>query len=91
MAHTISKSFVALETPLSAIECAVAIQRALADHRRAHGFSPQVRIGLHAPQPLAEVLSTGGRASLADTLSVRTLGGSVGHKMAPGPPSAFAH
>jgi len=39
--------FVAFGTPLSAIECAVAIQRALAGHRRAHGFSPQVRIGLH--------------------------------------------
>ena len=39
--------FVAFEQPASAIECAVAIQRTLADHRRAHGFSPQVRIGLH--------------------------------------------
>ncbi|HEY6103620.1 MAG TPA: adenylate/guanylate cyclase domain-containing protein, partial [bacterium] len=30
-----------------AAECAVAIQRALAAHRRDHGFAPQVRIGLH--------------------------------------------
>ena len=30
-----------------AIDAARAIQRALADHRRAHGFAPQVRIGLH--------------------------------------------
>lgn len=39
--------FVAFKTTPPAIECAVAIQRALADHRRLHGFSPQVRIGLH--------------------------------------------
>jgi class 3 adenylate cyclase len=30
--------------------CAVAIQRALADHRQTHGFSPPVRIGLHASE-----------------------------------------
>lgn len=40
--------FVAFETPASAVECAVAIQRSLADHRRTHGFSPGVRIGLHS-------------------------------------------
>ncbi|HEY8767339.1 MAG TPA: adenylate/guanylate cyclase domain-containing protein [Dehalococcoidia bacterium] len=34
----------------SAIECAVAIQRTLADHRTAHGFAPQVRIGLHVAE-----------------------------------------
>jgi class 3 adenylate cyclase len=31
-----------------AAACAVAIQRALSDHRRHHGFAPKVRIGLHA-------------------------------------------
>jgi class 3 adenylate cyclase len=31
-----------------AAACAIAIQRALADHRRQHGFAPKVRIGLHA-------------------------------------------
>lgn len=40
--------FVAFRTTPPAIECAVAIQRALADHRRLQRFSPQVRIGLHA-------------------------------------------
>ena len=34
--------FVAFDDPASAIGCAVAIQRALADHRRAHGFAPAV-------------------------------------------------
>lgn len=40
--------FVALADAAAAVECAVAVQRALHDHRRAHGFAPSVRIGLHA-------------------------------------------
>jgi class 3 adenylate cyclase len=40
--------FVAFQSPNEAVECAVAIQRALQEHRRAHGFAPQVRIGVHA-------------------------------------------
>lgn len=40
--------FVGFDGPDAAIECAVAIQRTLAEHRRAHGFAPQVRIGVHA-------------------------------------------
>ena len=39
--------FVEFETPETALSCAVAIQRELAEHRRAHGFAPQVRIGVH--------------------------------------------
>jgi len=42
--------FVAFESASAAIDCAVAIQRALADHRKTHGFSPQLRIGLHATE-----------------------------------------
>jgi class 3 adenylate cyclase len=40
--------FVAFEDASSALRCAVAVQRALADHRRAHGFALSVRIGIHA-------------------------------------------
>ncbi len=40
--------FVGFDSPESAIACAVAIQRTLAEHRKAHGFAPQVRIGVHA-------------------------------------------
>jgi class 3 adenylate cyclase len=40
--------FVAFADPTSAIECAIGIQRKLADHRREHGFAPRVRIGVHA-------------------------------------------
>jgi class 3 adenylate cyclase len=39
--------FVTFDGPGAAIDCAVAIQRALEEHRREHGFSPRVRIGLH--------------------------------------------
>jgi class 3 adenylate cyclase len=40
--------FVAFEDTTRALGCAAEIQRTLAEHRRRHGFSPQVRIGLHA-------------------------------------------
>ena len=42
--------FVGFDSPEAALACAVAIQRALADHRRQHGFAPQVRIGVHASE-----------------------------------------
>jgi class 3 adenylate cyclase len=42
--------FVGFDSPDDAIACAIAIQRGLADHRRQHGFAPQVRIGLHASE-----------------------------------------
>ncbi len=40
--------FVGFDSPDDALACAVAIQRRLAEHRRAAGFAPKVRIGLHA-------------------------------------------
>jgi class 3 adenylate cyclase len=40
--------FVAFEEPDLAVDGAIAIQRALDAHRRSDGFSPAVRIGLHA-------------------------------------------
>ena len=42
--------FVAFPDAVSALTCAVAIQRRLHQHRREHGFAPQVRIGLHAAE-----------------------------------------
>jgi class 3 adenylate cyclase len=32
------------------VEAAVSIQRRLVEHRREHGFAPQVRIGLHTDE-----------------------------------------
>jgi class 3 adenylate cyclase len=49
--------FVAFPDAASALDCAIAIQRALAEHRRDHGFAPQVRIGLHS----ASALQAGGK------------------------------
>jgi class 3 adenylate cyclase len=45
--HTGDGFFVAFDRAATAIECAVDIQRDLADHRREQGFAPSVRIGLH--------------------------------------------
>jgi class 3 adenylate cyclase len=42
--------FVAFPNPRTALECATAIQRKLAEHRRDHGFAPQVRIGVHSAE-----------------------------------------
>lgn len=39
---------VAFDSPTAAIECAIAIQRRLAEHRHTHGFAPAVRIGVHS-------------------------------------------
>jgi class 3 adenylate cyclase len=46
--------FVTFDSPESAIACAVAIQQALAEHRREQGFSPKVRIGLHRAEATKE-------------------------------------
>lgn len=42
--------FVTFDDPTAALDCAVIIQQTLAEHRRTHGFAPQVRIGIHATE-----------------------------------------
>jgi class 3 adenylate cyclase len=42
--------FVAFDSPTDAAACAVAVQRALDDHRRTSGFAPRIRIGFHATE-----------------------------------------
>lgn len=42
--------FVAFMNSAAAIECAVAINRTMAEHRESQGFAPQIRIGLHASE-----------------------------------------
>jgi class 3 adenylate cyclase len=44
--------FVAFGDAGSALGCAVSIQRALAEHRRDHGFAPRVRIGAHTSEAI---------------------------------------
>jgi class 3 adenylate cyclase len=49
--HTTGDGFFAtFEDATSAATSAVAIQRRLAEHRKQHGFAPQVRIGLHSAE-----------------------------------------
>jgi class 3 adenylate cyclase len=48
--HTGDGFHVVFDSAKSAVACAVAIQRRLDEHRRAQGFAPQVRIGVHATQ-----------------------------------------
>jgi class 3 adenylate cyclase len=48
--HTGDGFFVAFANATSALGCAVAIQRALVDHRKETGFAPVVRIGVHAAE-----------------------------------------
>lgn len=48
--------FVAFENADMALDCAIAIERALEDHRRTQGYAPQVRIGVHT----AEATDVGG-------------------------------
>ncbi|TAM57092.1 MAG: adenylate/guanylate cyclase domain-containing protein [Chloroflexota bacterium] len=42
--------FAAFDSARPAVECAIAIQRALAEHRASAGFAPPVRIGLHTAE-----------------------------------------
>lgn len=39
--------FIAFPDATDAIDCALDIQRKLAEHRREHGYAPSIRIGLH--------------------------------------------
>lgn len=71
--HTGDGFFVAFEMPSSAIECAIAIQRTLVDHRRTHGFSPQVRVGLHLTGPRGKGAVIEGRVSMRPPASPRSL------------------
>jgi class 3 adenylate cyclase len=53
---------VSFERSADALDCAVEIQRALADHRRHHGFAPSVRIGVHASEASRSGTGFAGRA-----------------------------
>jgi class 3 adenylate cyclase len=66
--------FVAFPDATRAAECAVAIQRALAEHRRAHGFAPQVRIGLHSAEATQRGADYFGKG-IHETARIASLGG----------------
>ena len=50
VSSTGDRFFVAFDSAQAAIDSAVAVQRALADHRRTHGFALGVRIGVHTTE-----------------------------------------
>jgi class 3 adenylate cyclase len=53
--------FVAFESPCDAVECAVTVQKGLVDHRKEHGFAPQVRVGLHEAEATQKGHDYGGK------------------------------
>jgi class 3 adenylate cyclase len=87
--HSGDGFFLAFPTINLGVECAIEIQRGLAEHRRSAGFAPQVRVGLHFSEATSrdgdyfgkgvnEAARIGGLAKggeiLASEASVRDLG-----------------
>lgn len=52
---------VAFESAQAAVDCAIAIQHSLSEHRRNHGFALQVRIGLHTSEATKRGADYGGK------------------------------
>ena len=76
--HTGDGFFVAFDAAEEAVACAVAIQRTLAEHRREHGFAPEVRIGLHTARPSRVGRGYGGKSvHLAARLCALAGGGEI--------------
>jgi class 3 adenylate cyclase len=70
--------FVSFEDPAAALQCAIATQRKLAEHRRLAGFAPQVRIGLHSGEALAvDREFTGRSVHKAARIGALALGGEI--------------
>jgi class 3 adenylate cyclase len=70
--------FIAFDDGAQAIGAAISIQRALRDHRRQHGFAPQVRIGIH--QAEATVVGdnySGGAVHMAARIGALADGGQI--------------
>jgi class 3 adenylate cyclase len=61
-----------------ALDAAIAIQRRLADQRRAQGFAPSVRIGLHRAEVTARGLDlVGGGVNQAARIGAAARGGEI--------------
>lgn len=59
--HTGDGFFIVFDTASAAADAAVTIQRTLEEHRKAHGFAPQVRIGLHLAEASARATDYAGK------------------------------
>jgi class 3 adenylate cyclase len=72
--HSGDGFFVAFPDPKSAVECAAAVQRRLAAHRRTNGFAPEVRIGVHAAEASRSASGYSGKG-VHEAARVGALGG----------------
>jgi class 3 adenylate cyclase len=72
--HSGDGFFVAFPDPKSAVECATAVQRRLAAHRRTNGFAPEVRIGVHAAEASRSAAGYSGKG-VHEAARVGALGG----------------
>ena len=76
--HTGDGFFVAFEDARGAVASAVAVQRALAEHRREHGFALQVRIGVHAAQATRRGMDySGAEVHKAARIAAEAQGGEI--------------
>ena len=83
--------FAGFDHPEQAIECAVQIQRTLADHRKRHGFAPQVRIGVHqAPATRVGFDYHGKGVHQAARIAAAATGGEILASLATAQPSTYA-
>jgi class 3 adenylate cyclase len=70
--------FVAFDDAGQALACAVEILRTLTGHRRAHGFSPSVRVGLHAAPAIRHGTGYRGRGvHTAARIGAQAVGGEI--------------
>ncbi len=70
--------FVSFDRASDAVRCARAIQRTLGEHRRATGFAPSVRIGLHTGEAHPDGKALTGRAvHLAARVAAHAEGGEI--------------
>lgn len=97
MDHAGDGFFVAFDDPGAAIRCAVAIQSTLAEHRRMHGFAPQVRVGVHATaasrsggayrgKGVHEAARIGAAAEAGEILASRTTLEAIPNRFSASPP-----
>ena len=70
--------FVAFPDASKGIACAVAIQRALLEHGRSHGFAPRLRIGVHLAEATERGDDYGGRGvHEAARIAAAAVGGEI--------------
>ena len=76
--HTGDGFFVTFDDAATALACAIGVQRALVEHRRDHGFAPQVRIGVHVAEATRRGTDySGGEVHKAARIAALAEGGQI--------------